>query len=145
MCIRDRSIGDYGCKLPITLLTAKRAASNAATPELAATKGKRIATLQEPDTNTKLNVGLMKELTGGDTIQARALYREPFEFKPQFKIDDKLSEKMDNWAEPFMSLLIHYNKLWKMGYSRVPPDEILEYTREYRQAGNHFRLSLIHI
>ena len=26
-----------------------------------------------------------------------------------------------------------------MGYSRVPPDEILEYTREYRQAGNHFR------
>ena len=54
--------GDYGCKLPDTLLTAKRAASNAATPELATTKGKRIATLQEPDTNTKLNVGLMKEL-----------------------------------------------------------------------------------
>ena len=85
MELLEKSIGDYGCKLPITLLTAKRAASNAATPELATTKGKRIATLQEPDTNTKLNVGLMKELTG-DTIQARALYREPFEFKPQFKM-----------------------------------------------------------
>jgi len=181
MELLERAIGDYGCKLPISLLTNKRAASNAATPELAATKGKRIATLQEPDSNTKLNVGLMKELTGGDTIQARALYREPFEFKPQFKlvlccndkpelpehdqgtwrrvrntdfisafrfnpvednvlqfkIDENLSEKMDIWAEPFMSLLIHYNKIYKRAELR-PPDEINEYTKEYRQSGNHF-------
>ena len=181
MELLERSIGDYGCKLPISLLTNKRAASNAATPELAATKGKRIATLQEPDSDTKLNVGLMKELTGGDTIQARALYREPFEFKPQFKlvlccndkpqlpehdqgtwrrvrntefisayrfnpveesvlqfkIDENLSEKMDLWAEPFMSLLIHYNKIYKKAELR-PPDEINEYTKEYRQSGNHF-------
>ena len=86
MELLEDAIGDYGCKLPISLLTAKRAASNAATPELANTKGRRIASLQEPDSDTKLNVGLMKELTGGDKIQARALYREPFEFKPQFKL-----------------------------------------------------------
>ena len=182
MELLEKSVGDYGCKLPITLLTAKRAASNAATPELAATKGKRIAVLQEPDTNTKLNVGLMKELTGGDTIQARALYREPFEFKPQFKmvlccndkpdlpehdqgtwrrvrntdfitafrpepkeecvlqfkLDDTLSEKMENWTEPFMSFLLHYNKKYKHGYCRIPPAEILEYTAGYRKQGDHF-------
>ena len=82
----EQSFGDYCCKLPITLLTQKRAASNAATSELARTKGKRFACLQEPSEDEKLNVGLMKELTGGDKIQARLIYKEPIEFKPQFKM-----------------------------------------------------------
>ena len=28
----------------------------------------------------------MKELTGGDTIMARGLHQDPFEFKPKFKM-----------------------------------------------------------
>ena len=82
----ERCFGEYCCKLPITLLTQKRAAANAATSELARTKGKRFACLQEPSEDEKLNVGLMKELSGGDKIQARLLYKEPIEFKPQFKM-----------------------------------------------------------
>ena len=82
----EKVFGDYAVKLPIQLLTAKRAASNAATPELARTKGARLCSMQEPDSETSINVGLMKELTGGDKIQARALYGEPFEFKPKFKM-----------------------------------------------------------
>ncbi len=82
----EQSFGDYCCKLPITLLTGKRAASNAATSEIARTKGKRFACLQEPSEDEKLNVGLMKELTGGDKIQARMIFKEPIEFKPQFKM-----------------------------------------------------------
>lgn len=80
------ALGDYCCKFPITLLTQKRAASNAATSELARAKGKRFACLQEPSEDEKLNIGLMKELTGGDKIMARALFKEPIEFKPQFKM-----------------------------------------------------------
>jgi phage/plasmid-associated DNA primase len=80
------SFGDYSCKLPITLLTTKRKGSNEAQPELARTKGKRSAILQEPDEHTRLNVGLMKEMTGGDTIIARNLYEQPIEFKPQIKM-----------------------------------------------------------
>lgn len=82
----EQSFGEYCCKFPVTLLTQKRAASNAASSELARAKGKRFAVLQEPSEDEKLNVGLMKELSGGDKIMARPLYKEPFEFKPQFKM-----------------------------------------------------------
>ena len=82
----ERSFGDYCVKFPITLLTQKRAASNAATSELARAKGKRFAALQEPSEDERLNIGLMKELSGGDKIMARLIYREPIEFKPQFKM-----------------------------------------------------------
>jgi len=82
----EQSFGDYCCKFPVTLLTQKRAASNAASSELARAKGKRFSVLQEPSEDEKLNVGLMKELSGGDKIQARALFKEPIEFKPQFKM-----------------------------------------------------------
>ena len=82
----EYAFGDYCCKFPITLLTQKRAASNAATSELARAKGKRFACLQEPSEDEKINIGLMKELSGGDKIMARAIYKEPVEFKPQFKL-----------------------------------------------------------
>jgi len=82
----QKSIGEYYCILPIALLTQKRAASNAAQSELERTKGKRFAVMQEPSENERLNIGLMKELSGQDRILVRALYKEPYEFKPQFKM-----------------------------------------------------------
>ena len=80
------AIGDYGCNLPISLLTSKRKESGQASPEMAKLKGRRFAVLQEPDVQSRINVGLMKEMTGGDLISARALYQEPIEFKPQIKM-----------------------------------------------------------
>lgn len=87
LCIQltQLALGDYAAIMPITLITNKRAASNAATPELAKIKGKRLAIFQEPDNNMEINAGLMKELTGNDKIQARALFKDPIEFFPQFK------------------------------------------------------------
>lgn len=82
----EKSFGDYCCKFPVTLLTQKRVASNAANSELAKAKGKRLATLQEPSEDEKINIGLMKELSGGDRIMARCIYKEPVEFHPQFKM-----------------------------------------------------------
>ena len=79
-------LGEYACNLPIALLTQKRKASGAASPEMARTRGKRLCVMQEPDVNETLNVGQMKEITGNDKIQARGLYKEPFEFTPQFKL-----------------------------------------------------------
>ena len=82
----EKSYGTYCCKFPVTLLTQKRAASNAASSELARAKGKRLASLQEPSDDERINIGLMKELSGGDKIMARHIYQEPVEFNPQFKM-----------------------------------------------------------
>jgi P4 family phage/plasmid primase-like protien len=82
----EKTLGDYYTIVPISLLTNKRVASNSAQSELVRTKGKRFAVMQEPSEGDKINIGLMKELTGNDTITARALYKENVDFKPQFKM-----------------------------------------------------------
>lgn len=82
----QHTIGDYACIFNVSLLTQKRVGSNATNSELAISKGKRFGILQEPEENERLNVGLMKELTGGDQIQCRCLFKEPIKFKPMFKM-----------------------------------------------------------
>ena len=87
------TFGEYCTNLPVTLLTQKRKASNAASPEKARTRGKRFCYMQEPEEKEKINAGEMKEISGGDMIQARELYSAPFEFKPQFEIILMCNEK----------------------------------------------------
>ena len=81
-----KAFGDYTSVLPTSLITQKRGRSEQCNPILVQTKGKRFCYFQEPDTGDKINVGLMKELTGGDKIKARGLYVDAIEFKPQFKL-----------------------------------------------------------
>ncbi len=79
-------LGMYSIKFPVTMLTGKRAASNACTPEMVRAKGKRFGYLEEPSENERIDAGFLKELTGGDKITARGLHKEPIDFKPQFKL-----------------------------------------------------------
>lgn len=81
------TLGKYSGILPITVLTRRRGGAGNANPELADKKGKRFLVIQEPEHDDVVYVGQMKELVAGnDTIYARALYGNPFEYKPQFKL-----------------------------------------------------------
>jgi P4 family phage/plasmid primase-like protien len=80
------ALGEYADSFDVMLFTGKRAQSNAATPEVALSKGKRFMQIDEPEEGAKINVGLMKYYTGGDKIKARGLFKDPVEFKPQFKM-----------------------------------------------------------
>ena len=79
-------MGDYFGVLPTTVLTMKRKSSSGASPELANKRGKRFLVIQEPEHDDVVYVGQMKNLTGSDWIEARALYGDPFIYKPQFKL-----------------------------------------------------------
>lgn len=81
-----KTMGDYAINFPVTLITRKRKKSGEASPELAEAKGKRFGYMSEPSDGERIDVGIFKELTGGDVIKARALYKEYIEFKPQFKL-----------------------------------------------------------
>ncbi len=79
------SLGDLFKPMDIRLLTEKRSSSSSASPELADKKGIRACPLDEPKATDEINTGFMKIFTGGDMITARALFKEPIYFKPQFK------------------------------------------------------------
>lgn len=79
------TLGGYFKPMDIRLLTEKRSSSSSASPELADKKGIRLCVFDEPKATDEINTGFMKLFTGGDTITARALFKEPIYFKPQFK------------------------------------------------------------
>jgi P4 family phage/plasmid primase-like protien len=157
------------------MLTGKRPASNQCNPELVRSKGKRFGYFEEPGENERIDVGNLKEMSGGDKLTARDLHKSPIDFKPQFKlallcnempkvppndtgtwrriegiefksrfcenpkeshefpIDRHLSEKMKNWKELFMALLVDvYYEKYKLNGLKVP-EEVVKFTSEYQK------------
>jgi P4 family phage/plasmid primase-like protien len=82
------AFGDYYMSCPISIITRKRGQSNETSPEKVRMKGRRCGVFQEADDGEKINVGVMKEFTGGDKVLVRDLFKganEMLEFKPQMK------------------------------------------------------------
>lgn len=70
----------------ILLSASKPRDAEAASPGLAELRGKRLCWVNETDEGRRLDISLIKGLTGGDTITARELYKKPFSFQPTHTI-----------------------------------------------------------
>jgi P4 family phage/plasmid primase-like protien len=81
-----KMLGDYVGSVPITLVTRQRNVIGSVSPEIAQLKGKRYAIMQEPTKGDVLNEGVMKQITGGDRLDARGLYKDAISFIPQFDL-----------------------------------------------------------
>lgn len=84
--IRKLLGSDYYKQAQGKSITLQSINNNAASGDIARLAGNRIVSISETDEETRLNEGLVKQLTGSDTITARYLYKGEFEFTPQFKI-----------------------------------------------------------
>jgi P4 family phage/plasmid primase-like protien len=82
--IIKRGLGDYYHTIPNTYLTKRSEKKDSPIPRLATAKGKRFVQAQEPEQDDKLQVGAIKEFTGGDEISARVLNKNPVVYVPQF-------------------------------------------------------------
>ncbi len=84
--LMSKVLGQYKGTVPFALLTQKRSSIGSTSSEIVQLMGVRYAVMQEPSKGDKVNEGIMKEITGGDPIQGRALFKDTITFVPQFKL-----------------------------------------------------------
>lgn len=77
-------LGEYAISIGIDSLLSKNKKS--IPNDIARLKGARFVYASEPDFGEQISEGKVKSLTGKDTIQARFLQQEYFEFKPEYKL-----------------------------------------------------------
>jgi putative DNA primase/helicase len=78
-------LGDYSATASTDLIIDKKYQSQNIS-EVARLKGKRMVSISETKTEDKLDEAGVKNMTGGDSIVARFLYCNEFEYTPEFKI-----------------------------------------------------------
>jgi len=76
--------GDYAIDSPVEMLLYKD--NNTIPNDIARLNGARLVMTIEAPEGRRLNETLIKKLTGRDTMTARFLHREYFEFEPTFKL-----------------------------------------------------------
>lgn len=78
------TLGDYATQTPAeTWMTRDRSGANS---DIARLRGARLVATVEVEDGQRLAESLVKQMTGQDTMAARFLYGEYFEFLPQFKL-----------------------------------------------------------
>ncbi len=79
-------MGDYAVNIQPETIMVRHNAGGGASSDIARLRGARFVTSVEPNEGMRLNEGLIKQLTGGDTVTARFQYGQEFEFRPEFKL-----------------------------------------------------------
>lgn len=80
-------LGDYATTIsPESLVIKANKDSRTASPDIAKLAGTRLVVASEPPRRMLFDSSLVKTLTGRDTVSARFLHENEFQFKPKFKL-----------------------------------------------------------
>lgn len=81
----ESTLGDYAKRSDFETFLARQQVGGIRS-DIARLAGARFVNSVEVDDGAKLAEGLVKTVTGGDVVTARFLYKDEFEFRPQFKL-----------------------------------------------------------
>ena len=82
-----RILGEYGRTAKPDMLSKKSFAdSSGPSEDVARLNGARMVNVSEPEKSMVIDASLTKQMTGNNTLTARYLRENSFEFKPQFKL-----------------------------------------------------------
>lgn len=79
-------LGDYAGVVAPSVVMQQRYSDSKGEYALAELKGKRFVSVSETKRGVELEEATVKQITGNDTISARAPYGRPFAYRPQFKL-----------------------------------------------------------
>lgn len=116
------ALGDYGGVADPALMEVVKSNPNAPSPAFFDLRGRRMVVLSETDTKIRLSASVLKRLTGGDPIKARALRKDPIEFLPSHSflmVTNHLPELPSKVADPAV-----WSRVRAVPFNVViPPDE----------------------
>ena len=152
MNLTSTALGDYACTVPISLFTQKRKGSGNAAPEVIRLKGRRFVTMQEPDESIALNTGLMKEITSGEKMYARDLFKSGTEFEVQAKFHLACNDKpkINTTDGGTWRRLVVINFLSKfvpnpVANNEFPMDESIQFAVQSKEWATPFLNYLVHV
>jgi P4 family phage/plasmid primase-like protien len=152
MNLTSTALGDYACTVPISLFTQKRKGSGSAAPEVIRLKGRRFVTMQEPDESIALNTGLMKEITSGEKMYARDLFKSGTEFEVQAKFhlacNDKPKINTTDGGTWRRLVVINFTSKFvpkPSASNEFPMDESIQFAVQGKEWATPFMSYLVHI
>jgi putative DNA primase/helicase len=87
---------------------------------LAQVAGIRMVSMSEASENSRFSEALIKQLTGGDTIEAKYYYKDPFSYQPEFKLWLRTNDKPAIYGDS--------NAIWRriklIPFNRAIPKEL---------------------
>lgn len=79
-------LGDYAKTIQPDSLAYRKSNGSGHSDDIARLAGIRFVNASELPNDMKLNAAIVKQITGGDTVTTRFIYKGFFEYRPQFKI-----------------------------------------------------------
>ena len=88
----QKLLGDYAQMSDMKVITSAEM-DNRVASSMAKLQGARLVSMNEAEEHQKMSEGVVKQLTGGDTVEACKKYHEPFNYIPAFKLWVRTNEK----------------------------------------------------